>query len=442
MRCVVQKRKRNLKGEDAQTFVQRSEKFKQKKKDTHEVLFRVNNYFEDQPAVQPADKTNKKQIGEDRRNQRGPNHSQHFSSQRIAISAQDHHQHTTMTTSAEFHFALLRISAAQLLRTVGIDRCAPSVLDTVTDIIMRHLNLLATTSQKLATLSGRREVVIEDLAEAMVLVGVVKPAQYLDTSNYETDLLMALGDSEGIENDDDDDENDHDRMDYEGVADHHANHSNPSDTDRARAEQSAFRKHKITGLDIDGFHNFIDWAKGPVTKDARFISRVAIPPQGPSLNAANVNNPLLSTAPTSASTAAAATTNATAAAATSTTAADTKPDGDGSTAPAPSQPLQMQPSDSPIKTEEWLQHLMKKQVKVGYEKRFQATILASASSSATSSRSGYYHNDSTNDNANDDDVTNEYKISGGPPTLDEAVHTFLQHQTASLSASPLPATSS
>lgn len=417
-----------------------------KKKKGHARGFVPGKQLFRRPTSSATSRQNKqKQIGEDRRNQRGPNHSQHFSSQRIAISAQDHHQHTTMTTSAEFHFALLRISAAQLLRTVGIDRCAPSVLDTVTDIIMRHLNLLATTSQKLATLSGRREVAIEDLAEAMVLVGVVKPAQYLDTSNYETDLLMALGDSEGIENDDDDDENYHDRMDYEGVADHHANHSNPSDTDRARAEQSAFRKHKITGLDIDGFHNFIDWAKGPVTKDARFISRVAIPPQGPSLNAANVNNPLLSTAPTSASTAAAAaTTNATAAAATSTTAADTKPDGDGSTAPAPSQPLQMQSSDSPIKTEEWLQHLMKKQVKVGYEKRFQATILASASSSATSSRSGYYHNDSTNDNANDDDddVTNEYKISGGPPTLDEAVHTFLQHQTASLSASPLPATSS
>jgi hypothetical protein len=345
-----------------------------------------------------------------------------------------------MTTSTDFHFALLRISAAQLLRTVGIDRCAPSVLDTVTDIILRHLHLLAITSQKLATLSGRQEVAIEDLAEAMVQIGVVKPAQYLDTSNYETDLLLALGDNEGVEHDDYDDENDNnnDKMDYDGPADHHANYNNMSDADRARAEQGAFRKHKITGLDVDGFHNFIDWAKGPVTQDARFISRVVIPPQGPSLNAVNVNNPLLSTAPTSASTAAASSSTNAAAATTSTagTAADTKPDSEGSAVPAPSQPLQLQPPDLPIKTEAWLHHLMKKQVKVGYEKRFQTTILASASSSATN-RSGYYHNDTTINN-DDDDVINEYKISGGPATLDEAVHTFSQRQVAS--ASPLPAT--
>lgn len=316
-----------------------------------------------------------------------------------------------MATSNDFHFALLRISTAQLLRTVGIDRCAPSVLDTVTDILLRHLNLLAVTSQKLATLSGRKEVGVEDLAEAMVQIGVVKPAQYLDTSNYETDLLMALGgnDDEYDENDDDDEKIDHEENEP-------FSHGNNPDSDRAREEHDAFRKHKITGLEVDGFHNFVDWVKGPVTQDARFISRVVIPPQGPSLNV--TNNPLLSTAG-AASTITAAAANNSSAVATSITGSvstflvnQTDAKSDAADQSAQSQPIQLQQPDPPIKTEEWLQHLMKKQVKVGYEKRFQATILASSSS--------------LNDCNDDEDVINEYKISGGPATLEEAFRTLSQ----------------
>ncbi|KAF5100860.1 hypothetical protein D0Z03_000739 [Geotrichum reessii] len=319
-----------------------------------------------------------------------------------------------MTTSNDFHFALLRISTAQLLRTVGIDRCAPSVLDTVTDIFLRHLNLLAITSQKLATLSGRKEVGVEDLAEAMVQIGVVKPAQYLDTSNYETDLLMALGgnDDEYDENDDDDEKKDYEENEP-------FDHDNNPDSDRAREEHDAFRKHKITGLEVDGFHNFVDWAKGPVTQDARFISHVVIPSQGPSLNV--TINPLLSTAGAASTTTTTITTaaNSSSAVATSITGSlstfvsnqiDAK--SDDADQSAQSQPIRLQQPDPPIKTEEWLQHLMKKQVKVGYEKRFQATILASSSSS--------------NDCNDDEDVINEYKISGGPATLEEAFRTLSQ----------------
>jgi transcription initiation factor TFIID subunit 3 len=115
--------------------------------------------------------------------------------------------------SSDFFFSLVRISCAQILRSAGIDRCSPSILNAVADILLRHLDLLSQTASRNARLSGRNEVVIQDVALAMEQVGLIHPYTVLD----------------------------------------------PWDTDPQATV---------------GFENFIEWAKGPVPAEARRISKM------------------------------------------------------------------------------------------------------------------------------------------------------------------------
>lgn len=115
--------------------------------------------------------------------------------------------------SSDFFFSLVRISCAQILRSAGIDRCSPSILNAVADILIRHLDLLSQTASRNARLSGRNEVVIQDVALAMEQVGLIHPYTVLD----------------------------------------------PWDTDPQANV---------------GFENFIEWAKGPVPAEARRISKI------------------------------------------------------------------------------------------------------------------------------------------------------------------------
>ena len=72
-----------------------------------------------------------------------------------------------------FYFSLARISAAQILRAAGIDRTKPSTLDILTDILIRYLHLLATTSMSYAYQSHRPESSIRDVRLAMEEIGVI-----------------------------------------------------------------------------------------------------------------------------------------------------------------------------------------------------------------------------------------------------------------------------
>ncbi|KAG5363694.1 Transcription initiation factor TFIID subunit 3 [Yarrowia sp. B02] len=115
---------------------------------------------------------------------------------------------------SDFYFALARISVAQLLRVAGIERCPPSVLDTITDLYIRHLDLLATETMNLAHHGGRFDAIVTDVAQAMVNTHVIKPVVLLD----------------------------------------------PYDVD-PQGDQ--------------GMQDFVKWAKGPGPAEARRISRVA-----------------------------------------------------------------------------------------------------------------------------------------------------------------------
>src|SRR5271155_4151439 len=72
-----------------------------------------------------------------------------------------------------FYFSLARISAAQILRAAGIDRTKPSTLDILTDILIRYLHLLATTTMTYAHQAHRSESSIRDLHLAMEDIGVI-----------------------------------------------------------------------------------------------------------------------------------------------------------------------------------------------------------------------------------------------------------------------------
>ena len=76
-----------------------------------------------------------------------------------------------------FYFTLTRISTAQILRAAGHDRTRPSTLDILTDILIRYLHLLGTTSMSLATHAGRSESTIRDVRLAMEQIGVIAPGR-------------------------------------------------------------------------------------------------------------------------------------------------------------------------------------------------------------------------------------------------------------------------
>ncbi|ONH70022.1 Transcription initiation factor TFIID subunit 3 [Cyberlindnera fabianii] len=81
---------------------------------------------------------------------------------------------------AEFFNQSLRITVMQILRGIGFDRTTPDIIDILTDIYVRHLLLLTSETQSLAQLGGRDEVLIEDITQALVNVGMLKPSNLLD----------------------------------------------------------------------------------------------------------------------------------------------------------------------------------------------------------------------------------------------------------------------
>lgn len=76
-------------------------------------------------------------------------------------------------SSSQFHFALARITALQLLRSTGIDKARPSVISSLTDLLVRYIQLLGERSREAAEAAGRHACELEDLRAAMESVGTI-----------------------------------------------------------------------------------------------------------------------------------------------------------------------------------------------------------------------------------------------------------------------------
>lgn len=94
--------------------------------------------------------------------------------------------------SEQFYFSVLRITCVQLLRAAGIDRAAPGLVDALTDICVRHLELISKTAAELAHLSGREEAEVYDVALAMEKVGLIRPISILDPRDENPDGISGF----------------------------------------------------------------------------------------------------------------------------------------------------------------------------------------------------------------------------------------------------------
>ncbi|GEQ72419.1 hypothetical protein JCM33374_g6106 [Metschnikowia sp. JCM 33374] len=93
------------------------------------------------------------------------------------------HAHPNMEES--FFFALLRISVAQMLKASGFDKCKPSVLDMVTDLYIRHLELVVHKAQtfSVARTSSVNNIEPQDVMEALLNIGLLRPSSPQDPLN-------------------------------------------------------------------------------------------------------------------------------------------------------------------------------------------------------------------------------------------------------------------
>lgn len=139
--------------------------------------------------------------------------------------------YTVLTMSSEFFFSLARISCAQIFRAHGIDRCPPSLLDTMTDILLRHLSMLASKCARNARLSGRELVVIQDVALAMEQIGLIYPHSMLD-SGFDNEPVEEYPDE---------------------------------DTEEVPP---------VPPVGGSGIEEFISWAKGPSVAEAQRVARI------------------------------------------------------------------------------------------------------------------------------------------------------------------------
>lgn len=79
-----------------------------------------------------------------------------------------------------FHFSLLRVSIAQILKSCGFDKCKPSTLNIVTDLYIHYFTKLvreAITCSQLRT--KLNQVSLEDVSQLLILIGGIKPKNFL-----------------------------------------------------------------------------------------------------------------------------------------------------------------------------------------------------------------------------------------------------------------------
>lgn len=99
---------------------------------------------------------------------------------------------------SEFHFALTRITSAQLLRAAGVDRCSPIALDNLSDVLIHFMVLLARSAVSAAQGDGREEITFEDAVLALAGRGIIRPPP---TGSDDSDIseLMAWLNSTSFE---------------------------------------------------------------------------------------------------------------------------------------------------------------------------------------------------------------------------------------------------
>ena len=115
-------------------------------------------------------------------------------------------------TDSEVYFTLLRVSAAQTLRSAGITAAKPSVVDAFTgspppnfspplhlqltlslDLLARYLTLLGTTTRNFAESGGRTQAELIDARMAMEHVGLLRPISiFNDPNDDDTEAIDAL----------------------------------------------------------------------------------------------------------------------------------------------------------------------------------------------------------------------------------------------------------
>ncbi|KAH3680507.1 hypothetical protein WICMUC_000295 [Wickerhamomyces mucosus] len=82
--------------------------------------------------------------------------------------------------NSDFNFALLRITIIQILRSIGVDRCSPHILDIFTDLYIRHLQLLSQELISLLSVTGRKEIEIQDITQSLINLKLLNPVKILD----------------------------------------------------------------------------------------------------------------------------------------------------------------------------------------------------------------------------------------------------------------------
>lgn len=100
-----------------------------------------------------------------------------------------------MTTNHDFYFALLRISILQLLKAQGFDRARPSLVDVMTDLYTKFLNLLASEVSSIAQSRCDQDdtVALQDITLALENLGIVKPTDVLDVYDENPELSSSRG---------------------------------------------------------------------------------------------------------------------------------------------------------------------------------------------------------------------------------------------------------
>lgn len=106
----------------------------------------------------------------------------------VAIYLDDEKAYTTnkqyiaslgLIMDESFHFALLRISIAQILKASGFDKCKPSILNILTDIYIQYFRLLLSRTLKFSNQRVNcNDIGIQDITQAMLDIGFIKPSSF------------------------------------------------------------------------------------------------------------------------------------------------------------------------------------------------------------------------------------------------------------------------
>lgn len=97
-----------------------------------------------------------------------------------------------MPSAESFHFALLRVSILQILKSIGFDRASNRAVEIITDIYIRQLGLLLDECKKLALSASRDDVELQDVVQAMIDIGVIMPARVNDPFDFGTENYLGM----------------------------------------------------------------------------------------------------------------------------------------------------------------------------------------------------------------------------------------------------------